>query len=100
MVRRQPQAALLTFVLTGWGTALGTDPALAQYYEYRHYYEHRPGLAILVMLVLAFIYFLPGIVSTLRGHPNTLAIWVLNIFLGWTFVGWVIALVWAVMRER
>lgn len=100
MVQRPTQRAIMPSVLTGWAAVLGSSPALAQYYEYRHYYEHRPGLAILVFLVLAFIYFLPGIVATLRGHPNALAIWVLNVFLGWTFIGWVIALVWAVLRQR
>jgi hypothetical protein len=30
-----------------------------------------------------------------RRHPNTVAIGILNLFLGWTFLGWVAALVWA-----
>jgi len=51
------------------------------------------GLIILI-LILA-IYFLPAIVSWQRGHRNDNAIGMLNLFLGWTFVGWVIALVWA-----
>jgi hypothetical protein len=41
------------------------------------------------------ILFLPTGVAKIRNHPNTLAIFVLNLFLGWTFVGWVAALVWA-----
>jgi hypothetical protein len=38
---------------------------------------------------------LPLIIAAERGHPDKDAIGVLNIFLGWTFVGWVSALVWA-----
>lgn len=52
------------------------------------------GNAIIVFLLI-IVYLLPMIVATQRDHRNTTAITVLNIFLGWTFLGWVIALVWA-----
>lgn len=46
--------------------------------------------------VLAFgLYFIPTILGILRRHHNVGAILLLNLFLGWTFVGWVAALVWA-----
>jgi hypothetical protein len=48
----------------------------------------------------AFIYLLPWLVARHRKHRNTLAILLLNLFLGWTLVGWTIALVWAVYREK
>ena len=51
------------------------------------------GLLLLAVLVCA--YFLPWIVATVRDHHNRGAIAVLNLLLGWTFLGWVIALVWA-----
>lgn len=50
--------------------------------------------------VLIILYLVPGLVASLRGHHNELAIWLLNIFLGWTFVGWVGALVWAATSVR
>jgi hypothetical protein len=49
-----------------------------------------------LLLSIVALYFLPTIVAGVRRHPNQARIAVLNIFLGWTFVGWVIALVWAV----
>lgn len=50
----------------------------------------------LIGLVIVFVlYFLPAIVGSARKHKNATAIWVLNIFLGWTVIGWVAALVWA-----
>lgn len=49
----------------------------------------------LLFLALGF-YFLPGIVAINRDHPNATSIFVLDLLLGWTLVGWVIALVWAV----
>jgi Superinfection immunity protein len=45
------------------------------------------------MLLMA--YFIPTIVAARRLHRNRLAILMLNIFLGWTLIGWVAALVWA-----
>lgn len=44
---------------------------------------------------LAILYFAPGIVAWRRRHRNTLAIVVLNIFAGWSVLGWIGALVWA-----
>ena len=50
--------------------------------------------ALLVLVAIAF-YFLPAAVAMKRNHPNGGAIFALNLFLGWTFLGWVIALVWS-----
>jgi hypothetical protein len=41
------------------------------------------------------LYFLPSIVALVRGKRDSVSVVLLNIFLGWTLVGWVIALVWA-----
>ena len=43
--------------------------------------------------------FLPTLVAKSRRHPNVLPIFLVNLFLGWTFVGWLIALVWACTRQ-
>ena len=40
-------------------------------------------------------YFLPSIIALARSKRDTLSICLLNFFLGWTMIGWVIALVWA-----
>jgi hypothetical protein len=45
-------------------------------------------------LTIAF-YFLPTIIAWVRGHYNRVAILALNLLLGWTVVGWVVALVWS-----
>ncbi len=54
------------------------------------------GLIIIICLVL--IYFLPTILANKRNHKNVPAIFVINFFLGWTLIGWVVALAWAVME--
>jgi hypothetical protein len=46
-------------------------------------------------MVLLLIYFLPAIVASMRRHRQSLAIGILNLVAGWTFVGWVVAIVWA-----
>jgi hypothetical protein len=40
-------------------------------------------------------YFAPTVVAVARGHNNIAPILVVNFFLGWVIVGWVIALAWA-----
>ena len=60
------------------------------------------GLIVLVTLitVAGVIYFLPSIVAAAGQKRKAAAIFVLNLFLGWTFLGWVLSLVWAIADER
>jgi hypothetical protein len=44
-------------------------------------------------------YFLPAILAFARNKRDTTSILLLNLSLGWTFVGWVIALVWALKQD-
>ncbi len=52
-------------------------------------------VALGVMIALLVLYFLPFLVAMRRGHHNRAAIGILNLLLGWTFLGWVGALVWS-----
>lgn len=52
--------------------------------------------SFLILLILILIYFFPFIIARDRKHPNQASIFVVNIFFGWTLLGWVLALVWAV----
>ena len=45
------------------------------------------------------MYFLPTIVALARNKRDTMAILLLNLFLGWSVIGWVVALVWAVKTD-
>lgn len=45
------------------------------------------------------IYFLPALIAFGRSKRDAGAILVLNFFLGWTAIGWVIALVWALKQD-
>jgi hypothetical protein len=52
-------------------------------------------LGVLFLAAAVAVYLLPGIIASHRNHHQKVAIWVLNIFGGWTGFGWVGALVWA-----
>lgn len=54
----------------------------------------------LLVIILITLYFIPIVVATLTQKRNASAIFLLNLFLGWTFVGWVVALVWACAKDR
>jgi hypothetical protein len=47
------------------------------------------------MLTLFAIYWLPTIIAVVRHSPSALGVAMLNFFLGWTVIGWIMALVWA-----
>jgi hypothetical protein len=51
------------------------------------------GLVIIAILIA--LYFIPLIVAVLRKVPNVGSVGVVNFFLGWTFIGWVVALAMA-----
>lgn len=50
---------------------------------------------------LIFIaYWVPTVVALTRRHPQKWAICAVNGLLGWTFLGWVGALVWSLVKPR
>jgi len=53
------------------------------------------GLGLFILL-----YFLPSLITSINHHRNFLPILILNFTIGWTLIGWVAALIWAVYRER
>lgn len=57
---------------------------------------------LLLLVVVLAVYFVPTLVAIKREHHNLGAIIALNVLLGWTLLGWVAALVWAltVVQKR
>lgn len=55
---------------------------------------------ILIGLIGLAIYFIPMIAALARNHPNKAAIILVNIFLGWSLIGWIVALVWAFTKPN
>jgi len=45
------------------------------------------------------MYFFPSIVALARSKRDLLAIFLLNLFLGWSVIGWIVALIWAAKSD-
>jgi|ERR1035437_4802634 hypothetical protein len=56
-------------------------------------------IGIVGFLVIAALYFLPTIVATSRKVTNTGSVFVINLLLGWSVIGWVVALAMAVKSK-
>jgi hypothetical protein len=49
-----------------------------------------------LLIVLIGLYLIPTVVAMVRHVPNAGSVAVINIFLGWSLIGWVVALAMAV----
>ena len=57
------------------------------------------AMGILAWTFLGVLHFIPTIIGFCRGKRDAIAIAALNLFLGWTIVGWVGALIWALVGD-
>jgi hypothetical protein len=46
-------------------------------------------------IVLIIIYFFPWVLAKIRRATGSGGVFVVNLFFGWTIVGWIVALAWA-----
>jgi hypothetical protein len=53
---------------------------------------------MVTLIVLTLIYFLPTLVATNRGHAAG-GILLLNLFFGWTGIGWLAMMLWALLSS-
>ena len=53
--------------------------------------------SLIITLLILVVYFAPTIVGWKK--KNRKAIFILNLFLGWTFIGWVVSLIWATTKD-
>jgi hypothetical protein len=56
--------------------------------------------ALIIFLAGFFIYLLPTLLALTFRRRQMGAIFVLNLLLGWTVIGWAAAMVWAFVKER
>jgi hypothetical protein len=50
---------------------------------------------ILVFIILVVLYFIPFIIAIIRGIKNSISVFFLNLFLGWTVVGFFVLIFYA-----
>jgi hypothetical protein len=59
------------------------------------------GIGMLLIILVALVgYFLPSVIAIARKHHQIGPVLIVNLLLGWTFIGWVVALVLAVSSKR
>jgi T4 superinfection immunity protein len=62
-----------------------------------------PDLGVIVfaiLVVIAVIYYVPTIIAYVRRRPDLASIALFNVFLGWTIIGWIIAMVWCFRKPK
>ena len=62
--------------------------------------DSRSGFVALLMaacIVAMAIYALPALLAWSMGSPQRVAITLVDLLLGWTILGWIAALIWAIM---
>lgn len=46
------------------------------------------------------MYFLPSLIAALRNKKDVLTIMLVNFLLGWSVIGWIVCLVWALKADQ
>ena len=46
-------------------------------------------------IIWIILYFIPTLIAAVRQHHNGIPIFLVNFLLGWTAIGWIVALVWS-----
>ena len=54
--------------------------------------------SMIIGALLVDLYMWPTIVAALRRHPHLLHVGVVNVLIGWTILGWIVAIVMAASR--
>ena len=53
------------------------------------------GMEIAFLVFSVIVYFAPTILAIDKHHPSPVAVFIVNLLLGWTIIGWIVALMWA-----
>lgn len=77
---------LVLLFLASYGIAMGNQGQLNGFGNL---------VALSALFTVPALYLLPTYEAWNRKHENLMALGLLNLFLGWTFIGWVGAMVWA-----
>ena len=62
--------------------------------------DYSNGEMILFMAIAVIVYFIPNWIASARKHHNANAIFVTNLLLGWTALGWIAALIWSLTSVK
>jgi Superinfection immunity protein/Resolvase, N terminal domain len=59
----------------------------------------RAVFILILLFVALLVYLFPTLIAFIRRHPSRWGIAVVNVAFGWVFMGWILALVWAVSAK-
>jgi type VI protein secretion system component VasK len=62
--------------------------------------DYSTGQMILFIAIAVIVYFIPNWIAIARKHHNGNAIFVTNLLLGWTALGWIAALIWSLTAVK
>lgn len=95
LLKLAPEHKLWAFIIGfAFLSSLATAPMVANYsWSAAIYFCALP-------LILILIYFLPTVAAIIARNPAFQAIFILNLFFGWTVIAWLVALGWAVRRAQ
>lgn len=54
-------------------------------------------MILISILIMQFVYFFPVMIAIIKKRSDTLQIYLFNIVLGWTVIGWIVALIWSLI---
>mgnify|MGYP001392108443 CR=1 FL=1 len=54
----------------------------------------------IIWIIILWVYFLPTLIAWKNSHRQLSAIFALNLFLGWSGLGWLACLIWALLKEH
>jgi hypothetical protein len=52
-------------------------------------------MEMLILPAFITLYLLPSICAVFRKHNNQTPVFLVNLFFGWTILGWLVALIWS-----
>jgi len=55
-------------------------------------------LGITELLIISVFYFLPTVIAKYRDTNNFGVIFAVNLLFGWTVLGWIAAMIWAILE--
>lgn len=58
------------------------------------------GFALLILVGAVVLYFLPSIIGKSNKHSKSGRIFLINLLVGWTLIGWVACLIWAFIDKE
>ena len=57
------------------------------------------SLDFVIWVLIIVVYFVPALVAKQRDTENVEAIFLVNLVFGWTVLGWIAGLIWAIVEE-